>query len=215
MSTQIRIAIVDDHPLFLEGIAATLKSAQGFKVVGRGRCGDDAIQICRECAPEVILLDVNMPGGGVTTAATIAANFPSTKVVMLSMSESDEHVTKAMAAGAKGYLTKEVSLPELVSAIKSIVSGRQYVSPELAASMFSKLDQARRSERKPVVPKLTRREEEILELVATGKTNREVSVELNIAERTVKHYMTEIMSKLQVRNRVEVTLVARGVLSAM
>ncbi len=210
MVTSIRVAVVDDHPLFREGVAHTLERSNTVRIVGQGETADDAIRIAQTENPDIMLLDVSMPGSGLKAADTIARACPNIKIVMLTVSESEDHVHQALASGARGYILKGTSGNELVSTLRLIARGEHYVTPTLAARV---LVTAQRSPRTAApdepFPELTRREEQILDRVASGLTNREIAKSLQIGEKTVKHYMTSIMQKLRVRNRVEAALAFR------
>jgi DNA-binding NarL/FixJ family response regulator len=209
MPAPIRVAVVDDHPLFREGVAHTIQRSGTLRVVGEGATADDAIRIAKAQVPDIILLDVSMPGGGLEAARVISKACPAVKVIMLTVSENEEHVHQAMAAGVRGYILKGTSGMELITTLRAVARGEHYVTPTLAARMlaFSRRPQ-RVSSQETGLP-LTRREEQILDRVAHGLTNREIAKALQIGEKTVKHYMTSIMQKLQVRNRVEAALVFR------
>jgi DNA-binding NarL/FixJ family response regulator len=157
-----------------------------------------------------VLLDVSMPGGGVEAARAISSACPVVKIIMLTVSESEEHVHEAMEAGVRGYVLKGTSGLELVNTLRAVARGEYYVTPRLAARILAL---SRRPQKAPVqqgsLPDLTKREEQILDRVAHGLTNKEIAKALQISEKTVKHYMTNIMQKLQVRNRVEAALVFR------
>lgn len=210
MSDPVRIAVVDDHPLFRSGVVATLASEKSFDVVAQGSCAADAMRICEQMLPDVLLLDISMPGCGLRAAQQISQLCPIVKIVMLTVSESDEHVLAALEAGARGYVLKGVSAHELVRTINSILVGETYVTPALAARLLKQVRQAPATAHKPGdAATLTSREEEILAEVALGLTNKEIANRLHISEKTVKHYMTNIMEKLQVRNRVEAAMRAR------
>ena len=206
----LRIAIVDDHPLFRDGVVMTLKSDSSIELVGQGSTADHAIQIAQDVLPDVLLLDISLPGGGIEATKEIARLFPYIKVIMLTASENEDHVSGALEAGARGYILKGIGAAELIRTVHAVHEGESYVSPHLAARLLTTM----RS--RPVapaiedpLPSLTRREEQILDAVANGKTNKEVAKLLAISEKTVKHYMTNIMHKLQVRNRVEAALMAK------
>jgi two-component system, NarL family, nitrate/nitrite response regulator NarL len=208
--SNLRIAIVDDHPLFRDGVVMTLKSDSSIELVGQGSTADHAIQIAQDVLPDVLLLDISLPGGGIEATKEIARLFPYIKVIMLTASENEDHVSGALEAGARGYILKGIGAAELIRTVHAVHEGESYVSPQLAARLLTTM----RS--RPVapaiedpLPSLTRREEQILDAVANGKTNKEVAKLLAISEKTVKHYMTNIMHKLQVRNRVEAALMAK------
>jgi DNA-binding NarL/FixJ family response regulator len=207
MPNQIRIAVVDDHPLFRQGVAATLDAEANIEVVAQGGCAADAVRICEQLLPDVLLLDITMPGDGLQAARQIALSCPFVKIVILTASEADEHVLAALESGARGYVLKGVSLTELVRTINAILVGETYVTPALAARLLKQVRQGPvPGTRDSDYDSLTVREEEILDEVAQGLTNKEVANRLGISEKTVKHYMTNIMEKLQVRNRVEAAL---------
>ena len=208
MSDRLRVAIIDDHPLFREGVVHTLRSARVLDVVGEGGTADDAVRIARQELPDIVLLDVSMPGGGLEAARSIARVCPIVKTIVLTVSESEQDVAQALEAGVKGYVLKGTSGSELLKTMFAISRGESYVSPGLAARL---LTQVRRQE--PVqgaaLPELTEREGQILAQVARGLTNKEIARALSLSEKTVKHHMTNVMQKLQVRNRVEAALAFR------
>lgn len=209
MEKRIRVAVIDDHPIFREGVIHTLKSAKFFDVVGEAGTQEDALRIAKEIRPDVMILDISMPGGGVATANAINSVCPEIKLVMLTVSELEENVTASLQAGAQGYLLKGTSGPELTRVVKSIHDGESYVSPGLAARLLTQLQAGPAPETKSEKASLSAREEAILDQVSLGLTNKEIARNLNVSEKTVKHYMTSIMNKLQVRNRVEAVLYMR------
>lgn len=207
MSDFIRAALIDDHPLFRDGVRQTLSLAGDIKVVAEGTCADDAIHIAQSMSPDVMLLDINMPGSGIAATTSITEAHPDIKIALLTVSENEGDVAAAMASGARGYILKGISGAELVQIIRAIHGGQSYVAPALAAVMLRKLRQV---EPQPLDAaageQLTAREDQILCQVAQGLTNKEIARNLSISEKTVKHYMTLIMQKMQVRNRVEAVL---------
>lgn len=207
----IRVAVIDDHPLLREGVAHTLESEEGIAVVAQGSCARDAMRIAREEEIHVMLIDISMPGNSINAVRSIVKENPNLKLAILTVSESEDHVLAAMQSGCDGYILKGVSGPELVSVVRTIYEGQSYVSPSLAARLFSRSQERQRSSQSGAAPldSLTYREEQILDLVAQGWSNREVAEKLSLSEKTVKHYMTNILKKLQVRNRVEATLIAQ------
>jgi len=209
MVAMIRIAIVDDHPLFRDGVAATLKTQEGVEIVARGACAADAIRICVDHEPDILLLDIMMPGDGLVAAAKITRGSPRVRIIMLTASDHEEHVARALEAGARGYVLKDIGVQELVNTVRSIHAGQTYVTPDLAARLLSQMQKKLNGGMKDELATLTPREDEILGLVALGLTNKEIARDLRIAEKTVKHFMTNIMQKLQVRNRVEAVLALR------
>ncbi len=210
MTDKIQIVIVDDHPLFREGLIQTLRAEPDIEVVGEAGTAAEAVRLAGELLPDVVLLDITLPGGGLSAACTIAATSPVIKIIMLTASEAEEDVVTALKSGARGYILKGVSGRELVKIVRDIYAGEAYVTPALAASLLSDLDYDRQ-QKPPADPRddLTDRERQILEYVAAGQSNREVAQQLYLSEKTVKHYMTNILQKLHVRNRVEAALVAQ------
>jgi len=208
MSDLITVGIVDDHPLLREGVAHTLTQSGKFSVVGMGDKAGDALRIAHDLLPEIMLLDINMPGGGIDVARQLATQYPIMKLVMLTISENQEHVCEAMEAGARGYILKGVSAQDLVETLLSVEKGQYYVTPQLAARLLRQ--PTRNAPALTKLDELTHRETEILGNVAKGLTNKEIARTLSLSEKTVKHYMTNVMQKLQVRNRVEAVLTLRG-----
>lgn len=207
---KLRIAIVDDHPLFRDGVAATLNNSPGLEVIGQGANSDQALQLALDLLPDVLLLDISLPGGGIEATREIARLCPYVKVIMLTASENEQHVSSALEAGARGYILKGIGSAELIRTIHAIHEGEHYVTPQLAARLLSMMKKpASAPPAADMLPDLTKREEQILDGVAEGKTNKEIARVLNISEKTVKHYMTNIMHKLQVRNRVEAALIVK------
>ncbi|MEZ5776943.1 MAG: response regulator transcription factor [Paracoccaceae bacterium] len=204
----IRIVLADDHPIFRDGLIHSIEETGVFEVVGFGGSADEAVALAAEHKPDIALLDLSMPGNGIAAAARIAEAGTAKAIAMLTVSEDSADVTAAMQAGAIGYVLKGVSADELRHILGRIAKGEAHVSPALAAQVLRIMQ-----DKKPPAPEpiddLTKREEDILKGVAAGKSNREIGDELSIQEKTVKHYMTIILSKLQARNRVEAALIAQ------
>ena len=211
MTEKIRVVLVDDHPLLREGVASTLEAEPDFEVVAQGNNAEEALALARDLMPDVILLDISMKGGGINAAGAIAAACPIVNIVMLTVSEDEDDVVAALKVGARGYVLKGVSGPELVRIVRMVNGGESYVTPSLAASLLGELRERRKNEKSVSDPlsELTDRERQILELLSTGRSNKEIAGELFLSEKTVKHYMTNILQKLHVRNRVEAALLAQ------
>jgi DNA-binding NarL/FixJ family response regulator len=202
----IRVAVIDDHPLFREGLLTTLMGVEGIEVAGEGATAADAIRIAREHSPDVMLLDIRIPGGGIEAASELARAHPPMRIIMLTACEDEKCVALALEAGARGYLLKGSGGEEIVLAVRAIATGDSYVAPNLAARLLrNKTDRIDDN-----LHGLTSREAEILALLARGMSNKEIARVSNCAERTVKHLMTGIMQKLKVRNRVEAVLKFRS-----
>ena len=211
MSEPLRIVVVDDHPLFREGVALTLGAEADLDVVGQGASADDAIRLAEELLPDLILVDITMPGGGLKATRAIAATCPATRIVMLTASEAEDDLMAALKAGARAYILKGVPARELIGILRAVYVGDVYVPPTLATSLLMEMSGAVRGTRLPPNPldELTDRERQILEGVAAGLSNKEIGQRVFLSEKTVKHYMTNILQKLQVRNRVEAALLAQ------
>lgn len=212
MSDKIQLVIVDDHPLFRDGVIQTLKTDPDIEIVGQAMTASEAIRLTGELLPDLVLLDITIPGGGLNAARTIAATWPVTKIVMLTASEAEEDVLAALKAGARGYILKGVAGHELIRIVKDVYAGEAYVTPTLAASLLSEMQGGRPGQKPAANPldELTERERQILEQVAQGLSNKEIAQQLFLSEKTIKHYMTNILQKLQVRNRVEAALLAQS-----
>jgi len=211
MSEAIRVVVADDHPIFRDGLARSLADAEDIEVVGQAADGEAALRVVQELRPDVVLLDISMPkGGGIGALSQIMAAPNPPRVAMLTASEADDDLMAALKLGALGYILKGIGAEELVELVRELHAGRSYVSPGLAGRLLVAMRR-----REPVarehnpIDELSRREEDILKLVAQGKSNREVGEALDLQEKTVKHYMTSILQKLQVRNRVEAAMLAR------
>lgn len=201
MKDPIRIIVADDHPLFREGVVRSLGEAGDFDVVAETGSGPEAVELCTQVMPDVALLDISMPGGGIEAASLISRRCPAVSIAMLTVSEQDSDLLSAMKAGARGYVLKGVASDELARILRDIAAGQSYVSPSLAARVLSAMreDDEKKHAVDPI-DTLTHREEEILRLVSKGLSNREVGAELGLQEKTIKHYMTNILGKLHVRN---------------
>jgi len=205
----IKIAVVDDHPLFREGVTRSLSEIGGFEIVGEGGTRDDAVRLAVEQRPDILLMDISMPGGGLHAISAILNLFPLQKIVMLTVSEAGDDLTQALAAGAKGYVLKGVGSQSLAEVIRTVAAGESYVSPTLSARLIGDLLLRGAGPRPDPLSQLTGREQEILSLVAAGMSNKRVALQLDLQEKTIKHHMTRILAKLGVRNRTEAAMTLR------
>jgi DNA-binding NarL/FixJ family response regulator len=202
LSDVIHVAVADDHPMFRAGVVMSLREEEDIEIVGEASDAATALALARAELPQVMILDINMPGGGLEAARSIATSCPATHIVMLTVSEDEDDLLAAMKAGASGYVLKGAGASELAGVIRSVHAGEVYVAPALAWGMLREM----RNPRTSPYDELTEREREVLELVAEGLSNQEIGDRLGLAEKTIKHYMTNILGKLQVRSRVEAAL---------
>ena len=206
----LRVLIVDDHDLFRTGLRNLLEE-QGVVIVGEAATGADAVRFVREIAPEVVVMDLNMPGmGGVDATRHITAIAPLTRVVMLTISEDDSDVMDAILAGACGYLLKNSSIQELMLGIRAASRGESLISPNIAAKV---LQRVRATSTQPEIAntirsELSDREIEVLKLIANGKDNAVIAAELHISPKTVKNHISNILMKLQIDNRIQAAVYA-------
>jgi DNA-binding NarL/FixJ family response regulator len=206
MSNPIRILLADDHPLFREGVAHSLGTEPDLEIIAQADSGEAAVELALRLQPDVVILDVTMTGmGGIAAAEKITAGLPGIRIIMLTVSENRENLMAALKAGAHGYVLKGVSASELRSITRRVAGGEAYVPPALAADMLTEF-----SHPLPLdsFSDLTARENEILLLLSQGLTNRGIGEQMFLAEKTVKHYMTSIMQKLNVHSRTEAALIA-------
>lgn len=211
MNDKIKIVLIDDHPLFREGVAYILRSEPDLEVVGQGENLDQALQLVADNKPDIILLDISIPGGGIRAAENISTLYPQTKIIMLTASSDDDDLVAALKGGARGYILKGVAARELIGIVHSVWAGEGYVTPSLAATLLSEMAAGQRQARPVASPldELTERERQILEHIADGLSNKEIGLRLHLTEKTIKHYVTSILQKLQVRNRVEAAMLAQ------
>lgn len=204
---KIRIVIADDHPIFRDGLSRTLEETKLFEIVGVGSSADDATRLVKQHSPDLVLLDLSMPGGGVDAVTRIAALDNPPKIAMLTVSEDENDVIQAMSAGAIGYILKGVSAVELIRVLTRVASGEAHISPAIATQVLVAMRTSKEQIPDPI-DDLTNREAAILKGVAQGLSNKEVAADLGLQEKTVKHYMTVILAKLHARNRVEAAVIA-------
>jgi two-component system, NarL family, nitrate/nitrite response regulator NarL len=208
---KIHLVIVDDHPLFREGVVAVLGTEADIEIVGEGVTAEEAIQLCRDFLPDIILLDINIPGGGLYAAEVIASAFPVVKIIMLTGSPDEDDVLTALKLGVRAYVLKGVAARELIGILHTVQAGESYVTPTLAANLLIEMNSSEEGEppQNDIFEQLTERERQILELIADGISNKEIGQQLFLTEKTVKHYVTNILQKLHVRNRVQAALLAQ------
>lgn len=205
------MAVVDDHPMMRRGVSETLSEEPDLELVGTGASAQDALRLAKQERPDLILLDIALPGGGIEAAREIVKSCPDVKVVMLTVREDRATVNAALRAGARGYIVKGVEGPELVNTLRRVNSGQSYVTPALAAQLLAADKDSASALSADAAPgaRLTAREQQIVELLGKGLSNLEIAEELELTESTIKHYMTRILQKLGFRNRTEAAIFAR------
>lgn len=204
----VPIAFVDDHPVLLSGICQLFSSSKEFRVVAVGSTAQDVVEIARSVKPEVMVVDLNMPGRIIESIATVATDHPKTKLIAFTASSNMDTAISTLEAGALGYVLKGSTLDELLEAIRQVHRGETYMSARVAANVVAGLQVNARARAAPTV-RFSSREEDVLRFLLQGCTNREIAEALSLSEKTVKHYMSVLMQKLDVRNRVEVVLAAQ------
>jgi DNA-binding NarL/FixJ family response regulator len=208
MKDTVRVLIADDHPLFREGMRGRLDRMDDIAVVGEASGGDEAVRLSRELEPHVVLMDIKMPGlNGIEATREILRANPRVGVLMLTMFEDDDSVFAAMRAGARGYLLKDSGGEGVVHAIRAVTSGEAVFGPGVAERIIGFFSVPRSAQR--AFPELTEREEEILVLVARGKSNKEIAAQLFVSVKTVRNHVSNILLKLQVADRAQAVIRAR------
>ena len=208
----IRVLVVDDHALFRRGLQMVLEQEPDIEVVGEASDGTEAVETAAETLPDIVLMDVRMPKrGGIDACTAIHDVAPSTKIIMLTISDEEADLYDAIKAGAMGYLLKEISIEEVADAIRAVVQGQSLISPSMASKLLNEFAAMvkKTDERQQVpAPRLTDREMEVLKLVAKGLNNRDIAKQLFISENTVKNHIRNILEKLQLHSRMEAVVYA-------
>jgi DNA-binding NarL/FixJ family response regulator len=205
-----RLLIADDHPAFRSGLRALLGTVRDLAVVGEAATGGAAVEAAATLQPDVILMDVNMPGlDGVEATRRIVDRAPHVAVLVLTMHDDDETVFAAIRAGARGYLLKGAQRSELLRAVRAVASGEAIFGPGVARRLVSFFERPTPGVDAAAFPELTDREREILDLVARGRSNAEITASLGLSPKTVRNHVSNVFSKLQVRDRAEAIVRAR------
>jgi DNA-binding NarL/FixJ family response regulator len=207
----IRVLVVDDHALFRRGLEMVLAQESDIEVVGEAGDGAEAVEKAADLLPDVVLMDVRMPRrSGIEACTAIKDVAPSTRIIMLTISDEEGDLYEAIKAGATGYLLKEISIDEVATAIRAVAGGQSLISPAMASKLLTEFATLiKREDRQQVpVPRLTDRELEVLRLVARGLNNKDVAKQLYISENTVKNHVRNILEKLQLHSRMEAVVYA-------
>jgi DNA-binding NarL/FixJ family response regulator len=210
MEDSVRVIIAEDHPLFREGMRGRLDRVADVAVVGEAASGDEAVELAHKLQPEVILMDIKMPGlNGIEATREIQRANPQIGILVLTMFEDDDSVFAALRAGARGYLLKDSGGEGVVHAIRAVASGEAVFGPGVAERMIGFFSAPRAAAPQRTFPELTEREEEVLSLVAQGKSNREIARQLFVSLKTVRNHVSNILLKLQVADRAQAVIRAR------
>lgn len=211
MSRPIRILIADDHPLFRAGLRALLESIPDTEVAGEAATGEEAVEVARALVPDVVVMDINMPGlNGIDATRRIVDQSEGVKVLVMTMHDDDEAVFAAIRAGARGYQLKGAAQDETLRAIRSVANGEAIFGPGIADRLRRFLAATPTLDPSQAFPQLTDRELEILQLLAERRTNADIAAQLFLSQKTVRNYVSAIFAKLQVADRAEAGLVARA-----
>lgn len=203
----IRVLVVDDHPIVRNGLVLMVQYKTGMEIVAEAANGLEAVELFRQYQPDVTLMDLQMPEmSGVTAIATIRQEYPDAQIIVLSTYDSDEEIYQGLQAGAKGYILKNAPVDEIVRAIHIVHSGKKYIPPEVGEKLAERMSR----------PQLTEREQQVLELIAQGKSNSEIASTLHLSESAIKYHANHVFSKLGVSDRTQAALLAikRGMVNS-
>ncbi len=203
----IRVAIVDDQRLFVDGLVRILGIQPDIEVVGRAHTGEEAVELCLKEEPDVVLMDLSMPGmGGISATREILSLLPRTQVLVLTVHTDDTNLFQAIKAGAQGYILKDCTPEDLASAINAVHAGNTIMSPDIAKKTITTFEGIRSNSE--LTPSLTERELEVIEALAQGKSNKEIARDLGISEKTVRNHATNIYKKLHIFDRTQAVIYA-------
>jgi len=207
---QVRILIADDHPLFRKGMRALLESLPDWEVVGEAATGEEAIDLAGTLAPDIVVMDLQMPGGsGIVATRAILNASPHIRILMVTLFDDSESVFTALRAGARGYVLKDAGADEMTRAIRAVVRGEAIFSPAIANRLIDFFTTPHPTVPKEMFPTLTGREREVLGLIAQGHSNSEMARQLSLSVKTVHNYVSNVFSKLQVADRAQAIIRAR------
>ena len=206
----LRVMVVDGHELFRSGLRRLLEGEPGLEVVADARRGDEAVARAGELRPDVVVMDINMPGmSGIDATRALLEVSPDSAVLMLTISDSEDDVLNSVLAGASGYLLKDSTLPQIISAIRATSAGESIISPRVAGSLLARLRRhGLREQGQPPAAELSARELEVLKLLVAGADNGDIGKQLNLSGSTVKHHVSNMLEKLGVENRIQAAVLA-------
>jgi DNA-binding NarL/FixJ family response regulator len=210
MTTQLRVLVADDHPIFRDGVIALLATTDDLVAVGEARTGEQAVDLAATLVPDVVLMDIQMPGcGGIEATRRIVSAHPAVHVLIVTMFEDDASLFTAVRAGARGFVLKDAERADILRAIRSVGQGEAIFSPAVANRLMDYFTTPARSLAATEFPELTDREREILELIAQGLRNPDIARRLVLSPNTVRNYVSSIFAKLQVADRAHAIVRAR------
>ncbi len=202
----IKILLADDHAIVRDGLRRSLQQEEDMEVIGQAKDGLSTIQMSRELSPDIVLMDISMPDiNGMDTCREITRDFPHIKVIGLSMHSAKRFVSEMFKAGASGYLPKNCEFTELVTAIRTVMSGKTYLSPSIADVVVDNFVRVSAEEKNSVFFTLTKRERQVLQLMAEGKTTKQIGQSLHISPKTVEAHRLRVMEKLNINNVAQLT----------
>lgn len=205
----VSVAFVDDHAILLDGLVSLYSGKKDLRIAARGNNAIDALKIVEEFRPDILVIDLNMPGDAIAAIEVILKNYEATKVLVFTATSEIDTVVQVLNLGVRGYVLKGCTSRDLYEAILTVHGGNTFITPEFATTIILSMKTAELRRKSQFQNRLSAREEQILNYLMLGNTNREIARMLDISEKTVKHYMTMLMQKLDARNRVEVVLAAQ------
>jgi DNA-binding NarL/FixJ family response regulator len=206
----MRVLLVEDHPMFRDGLARMLESVEDVEVVGEAGTGEEAVQLAEQLNPSIILMDLNLPKmSGIEATKQIIQKLPGIGILVLTMYDDDSSVFAAMRAGARGYLLKEANRNEIIRAIQAVADGEAIFSPSIARRMMYYFEAKSKQTQVDAFPQLTEREREVLDHIARGENNAEIAGVLGLNQKTVRNHVSNILSKLHASDRAHAIIMAR------